>query len=179
MYRPNVCCFIFNEKVEFLSCQRIKSEHYQCVQGGIEARDHDVTLAAFREIEEEIGLRPEDLTFVQEIPPPNGDAMNFAYSLSAHANLRSYGYIGQKQRVLLFYTPSANIEKVVLIPPPELHAQQEFRKVEWLPIEELTARSMPEKMHIFRAVSAVAPDLARSFLQSRGILPATLESAKY
>jgi 8-oxo-dGTP pyrophosphatase MutT (NUDIX family) len=179
MYRPNVCCFIFNEKVEFLGCQRIKSEHYQCVQGGIEKRDDDVTLAAFREIEEEIGLKPEDLCFVQEIPPPNGDAMNFAYELSAHANLRRFGYIGQKQRILLFFTPSSNIEKVVLVPPPELHALQEFRKVAWMPIEELTARSLPEKAHIFRAVSAVAPDLARAFLRSKGLLPAASEPAKY
>ena len=179
MYRPNVCCFIFNEKEVFLGCQRIKSDHYQCVQGGIEKRDHDVRLAAFREIEEEIGLKPEDLTFVQEIPPPNGDPMNFAYQLSSHANLRRFGYIGQKQRVLLFFTPSTSIDKVVLIPPPGLHALQEFRKVEWMPIEELTARSLPEKAHIFRAVSVVAPDLVRTFLRSKGLLPVASESAKY
>ncbi|KPI86689.1 putative NUDIX hydrolase dihydroneopterin triphosphate pyrophosphohydrolase/hydrolase [Leptomonas seymouri] len=179
MYRPNVCCFIFNEKLQFLGCQRMKSEHYQCVQGGIESGDHDVTLAAFREIEEEIGLKPQDLVFVQEIPPPNGDPMNFAYSLAPNANLRRVGYVGQKQRILLFYTPSANIEKVVLIPPPELHAQQEFRRVEWLSMEELTARSTPEKAHIFRSVSAVAPNLARNFLQSKKLLLDAAEPAKF
>ncbi|KAK7198062.1 Nudix hydrolase 2 [Novymonas esmeraldas] len=167
MYRPNVCVFLFNEKVEFLGCQRVKSEHFQCVQGGIESTDTDVTLAALREVEEEIGLKPQDLTFVQEIPPPNGDPMNFAYSLSAGANLRRFGYIGQKQRILLFFTPSANISKVVLVPPPELHALQEFRKVEWMPIEELVAKTLPEKAHIFKAVAAVAPDLARAFLQKK------------
>lgn len=179
MYRPNVCCFIFNEKVEFLGCQRMSSEHYQCVQGGIESRDDDVALAAFREIEEEIGLKPADLIFVQEIPPPNGDPMNFSYQLSSHANLRRHGYIGQKQRILLFFTAAANIEKVVLTPPPELHALQEFRRVEWMSIDELTARSLPEKAHIFRAVAAVAPGLARTFLQSKRLVPATSESAKY
>lgn len=179
MYRPNVCVFLFNERVEFLGCQRMKTEHYQCVQGGIESRDVDVTLAAFREIEEEIGLKPEDLTFVQEIPPPNGDPMNFAYTLSNEANLRRYGYVGQKQRILLFFTPSENISKVVLIPPPELHALQEFRRVAWMSIEELTSKSLPEKAHIFKAVSEVAPSLARAFLKKSGLLVETPGSAKY
>ncbi|CAC9442742.1 NUDIX hydrolase dihydroneopterin triphosphate pyrophosphohydrolase/hydrolase [Leishmania infantum JPCM5] len=179
MYRPNVCVFLFNEKMEFLGCQRMKTDHFQCVQGGIEACDVDIRLAALREVEEEIGLKPQDLIFVQEIPPPNGDPMKFAYTLASNANLRRFGYVGQKQRILLFFTPSENISKVVLIPPPELHASQEFRKVEWMPIEQLIAKSLPEKVHIFKAVGEVAPGIARAFLKKRGLLAEPQGAAKY
>ncbi|KAG5511969.1 hypothetical protein GH5_07921 [Leishmania sp. Ghana 2012 LV757] len=179
MYRPNVCVFLFNENVEFLGCQRMKTDHFQCVQGGIETCDVDITLAALREVKEEIGLKPEDLTFVQEISPPNGDPMSFAYTLAANANLRRFGYVGQKQRILLFFTPSENISKVTLIPPPELNASQEFRRVEWMPIEQLITKSLPEKMHIFKAVGEVAPDIARAFLKKKGLVAEPKESAKY
>ncbi|GET85742.1 hypothetical protein, conserved [Leishmania tarentolae] len=179
MYRPNVCAFVFNETVEFLGCQRMGSSHFQCVQGGIEAGDADIRLAALREVEEEIGLKPKDLIFIQELPPPNGDPMSFAYTLAANANLRCFGYVGQKQRILLFFTPSENISRVVLLPPPELNASQEFQKVEWMPLDELIAKSPPEKVHIFKAVGAVAPAIARAFLKEKGLLAEPQEVAKY
>ncbi|KAG5511375.1 hypothetical protein JKF63_07338 [Porcisia hertigi] len=179
MYRLNVCVFIFNERVEFLGCQRMKTEYFQCVQGGVEAGDANITLAAMREIEEEIGLKPQDVIFVQEVPPPNGDPMEFAYTLVSNAKLSRLGYIGQMQRILMFFTPSKNISKMVLIPPPDLNASQEFRRVQWMPIERLIAMSAPEKLHIFKAVGKVAPGIARSFLKVRGLLDEPKEAAKY
>lgn len=167
MYRKNVCSFIFNEDGLYLACFRVKGDYYQCVQGGIEASDTNIEVAARREIEEEIGLSGDDVTFVQEIAPPNGDPMKFSYLLRPQANLRRYGFIGQQQRVLLFFMPAATINKVVLVPPPQLHAQQEFSRVEWLAASELTARCPPEKVHIFETVTKLASPIVKQFLESR------------
>lgn len=166
MYRKNVCCFIFNECVQFLGCVRIDSAYLQCVQGGIEASDKDIVLTALREIKEEIGLNAADVRFVSEIPPPDNDPTRFRYELRPGANLRRFGYRGQEQRVLLFFMPSRGIEKVVVVPPKDQKAPQEFSRVEWVTMEALVRSCPPEKAHIFKAVAAVAPELARDFLNA-------------
>lgn len=173
MYRKNVCCFIFNEHLHFLSCVRINSSYFQCVQGGIEPDDTDITLTALREIKEEIGLEPFDVTFVQEIPPPDNDPMRFTYELRPTAPLRAHGFRGQAQRVLLFYAPASVIDRVCLVPPSEQAAPAEFSRVAWLPAELLAEQCSPEKAHIIQAVCAIAPPLAAQYLKDHGIKAAS------
>ncbi|CAD2216223.1 NUDIX hydrolase, conserved [Angomonas deanei] len=170
MYRSNVCAIIFNEFKQFLGCQRIHSEYYQCVQGGIEKSDHDIVLAAKREIEEEIGIPPDEVQFVCELSPPNGDTTLFRYTLAANANLRRFGYIGQQQRMLLFFMPSDKIEKVVVVPPKELRVPQEFKGVKWVDMETLKTSCSPEKKHIFETLSVLCPPVAEEFLTKNGLL---------
>ncbi|ORC91138.1 putative NUDIX hydrolase, conserved [Trypanosoma theileri] len=169
MYRKNVCVVIFNEDLNFLACQRLHQKEYQFVQGGIESKDDgdNVLNAAYREVREEIGLERYALSFVAEIPPPNGDPRAFRYTLRDGANLRRFGYIGQEQRLLLFFTPAQNIHKMSVIPPPDTDALQEFARVVWMPIEEIVERCPAEKRHIFHAVATLAPPLARAFLQKK------------
>ncbi|KAH9584127.1 NUDIX hydrolase domain [Trypanosoma melophagium] len=169
MYRKNVCVVIFNEDLHFLGCQRIHQTEYQFVQGGVESEEdgHDVLRAAYREVREEIGLDPQALCFVAEIPPPNNDPHAFRYTLRPGANLRRFGYIGQEQRLLLFFTPAQNINKMCLIPPPDSGALQEFTHVAWMTIDDILKCCPAEKRHIFHAVATLAPPLARAFLQKR------------
>ncbi|KEG05593.1 putative NUDIX hydrolase, conserved [Trypanosoma grayi] len=170
MYRRNVCVVIFNEEVRFLGCQRIHEERYQFVQGGIEDWEDDTLQAAYREVEEEIGLLQEDLHFVGEILPPSGDPREFRYTLHQSSNLRRFGYVGQEQRLMLFFTTSNSIKKVRLIPPKETRALQEFSCVKWMTIENIIERCPREKRHIFVAVAKLAPPLAKAFLQKRSAL---------
>lgn len=171
MYRKNVCCFVFNEFVEFLGCVRVNSDYLQCVQGGVEKDDHDVVLTAMREIKEEIGLEPSDVRYVGEVPPPDNNPLNFRYELSPTANLRRFGFRGQEQRILLFFVWSKTINKMVLVPPRNQAAPQEFSRVEWVSMKQLQQRCPPEKAHIFAAVAAVAPAMASEFLKASGIAP--------
>nr|CCC90737.1 putative NUDIX hydrolase, conserved [Trypanosoma congolense IL3000] len=167
MYRRNVCVIIFNEELRFLACQRIHEDKYQFVQGGIENGDSDILQAAYREVEEEIGLLPQDLKFISEIKPPSGDAREFRYTLHAQANLRRFGYVGQEQRLMLFYAPSSSIARVRVVPPEGSGVQQEFSRVEWMTIEEVIQRCPEEKRHIFVAVSKLALPLAQEYLHAQ------------
>lgn len=167
MYRPNVCAFIFNEFEEFLACLRIRSTYFQTVQGGIEKRDTDVVLAAYREIEEEIGIKKEMIDFVQEILPPNGDPKTFRYTLATNANLRRYGYVGQEQRILIFFMKKENTKHINVVTPKEAGVPQEFQRVEWMSIDELRQKCSPEKAHIFQIVSQLAPPIVQEYLSKR------------
>ncbi|EAN90620.1 putative Nudix hydrolase 2 [Trypanosoma cruzi] len=169
MYRKNVCVAIFNEDLRFLGCRRIQDNLFQFVQGGIE-KDADLLHAAYREVYEETSLCKEDLHFVGEVPPPSGDPREFRYELRRTSNLRNFGFQGQEQRVLLFFTDSGNIEKVNVIPPKETCAQQEFSEVHWMELREIIDRCPREKIHIFLAVAKVGVPMARAFLQSRSAL---------
>ncbi|EPY18559.1 NUDIX hydrolase, conserved [Strigomonas culicis] len=172
MYRPNVCAFLFNENVEFLGCLRIRSTYFQTVQGGIEKEDTDVLLAAYREIDEEIGIKKDMLEFVQEILPPDGDPKTFRYTLAPKANLRRYGYIGQEQRILLFFMKKAHIQHVNVVTPKEAGVPQEFERVEWMSMDQLRQRCSPEKAHIFALVAQLAPPIAQAYLRERHAPPA-------
>ncbi|KAH8607063.1 NUDIX domain [Trypanosoma vivax] len=149
-----------------MACQRVREEKLQFVQGGVESDDVDLLQAALREVEEEIGLCPNDLSFVGEIKPPSGDPREFRYTLRPNANLRRFGYVGQEQRLMLFYAPASCIEKVRLVPPPESGAQQEFSRVEWMAIENIIRFCPSEKQHIFAAVARLAPPMASAFLKN-------------
>ncbi|RNF26716.1 putative NUDIX hydrolase, conserved [Trypanosoma conorhini] len=170
MYRKNVCAIIFNEDLFFLGCKRINSDLYQFVQGGIEKRDTDLLQAAYRELQEEIGLLQEDLQFVGEILPASGDPREFRYELRSTANLRRFGFRGQEQRLMLFFTQADNIGKVNLVPPKGSGALQEFSHVEWMKIEDIIARCPKEKAHIFIAVRNLGLPMAKAFLRSRPAL---------
>lgn len=159
MYRPNVCCIIFNEHQEVLGCRRIRSSRVQFVQGGVERRDKNILTAGLREIEEEVGLQEKDLVFVAELEPPSGNTEEFRYILSARANLRRYGYVGQQQRALLFYAPSEIIDKVTLVPSSAMHAAgalQEFESAKWMSFEDVIINAPPEKTEIFKKFASLA-----------------------
>eukprot|EP00796_Vickermania_ingenoplastis_P008801 gene8801-6187_t len=173
MYRNNVCAIIFNEEGKVLACRRRRAKNYQFVQGGVEQTDPDIVEAALREIHEEVGLQPPDVTFVAEVMPPSGNPAEFRYELAPSANLRRYGYVGQQQRMLLFYASSAVIDKVVLIPPPELKdARQEFDAVEWMTFEDLLARGHPAKLGLFQKLATLSPPLIQAFVQQGAAPPA-------
>lgn len=166
MYRPNVCAILFCEDSRVLGCRRVRHTEYQFVQGGIEKKDTDIVTAALREMEEEIGLTAADVTFVAEVPPPSGNPAEFRYTLHEGANLRRFGYVGQEQRMLLFYAPSTVSSKVVLKPPASMKGVlQEFDGVEWMTFEEIVARCRPEKLELFKKLGVLCPPIIEQYVK--------------
>ena len=60
-YRPNVGIILLNQKIRFWA-KRIREKSWQFPQGGIQ-HGESPTKAMFRELYEEIGLKPEHVSF--------------------------------------------------------------------------------------------------------------------
>eukprot|EP00796_Vickermania_ingenoplastis_P008803 gene8803-6189_t len=169
MYRKNVCAILFNEEGKVLGCNRVNEmEQYQFIQGGVEDTDTDVVKAALREIKEEVGLDPEDVTFVGEVHPPSGDPKDFRYDLRPSAGLRRQGFVGQEQRMLLFYAHTSVLDKISLVPPAHLKgAKQEFDRVEWLTFSDFLDKAHWEKHLLFALLGRTVPPKIAAYLQQR------------
>ena len=64
-YRLNVAMIVFNEENKVLLCKRKNSENWQFPQGGVDD-DEDITQAMYRELNEEVGLLPEQVTITAQ-----------------------------------------------------------------------------------------------------------------
>lgn len=62
-YRPNIGIIVANEKGMVLWAKRIGQNAWQFPQGGIQ-REESLETALYRELYEELGLKPEDVTIV-------------------------------------------------------------------------------------------------------------------
>ena len=167
MFRKNVAAVIFNECGDFLACHRKDRKSWQCVQGGVEDEE-DVVAAARREIFEEIGLNSKEhgIRFVGEIPPPDGDPAKLRYLLPkfAGAKIRAQGYIGQEQRLLLFYAPSSSTAFVQVVPVRDSGLKQEFCKVQWMNMSQFLTKVSEYKQHIFDVIARDGLPMVHSFL---------------
>lgn len=173
MFRRNVAVVIFNEDSQVLACYRKDRKGWQCVQGGIDG-DEDVIAAAWREIEEEIGLTADHgVQFVCTVQPPHGDATKLRYLLPKFASpkLRAEGYIGQQQEIVLFFAPRIAAESVRLIPSQEdciaRGIKQEFRRVEWMTWEDFLPKTGDIRRHIFSYMAIATPPLMTVFLSGK------------
>lgn len=89
-YRPNVGIVLFNRSRQVLWARRSRHDGWQFPQGGIE---HGETLeeAAFRELFEEVGLRPDNVELV-------GRTQNWLrYDVPGSLRSRNASFRGQKQ----------------------------------------------------------------------------------
>lgn len=149
MFRRNVVALIFNEKKEFLACNRMDRKGWQCVQGGVEEDDmtqslfisHETGLAtaakesdcdvvdlplpaAWREIDEEIGLTAaHGIQFAGWLRSPSAEGFRYLFPKFAAKRLREQGYVGQIQTILVFFAPT-EAQKDICLLPPQLRAGQ-------------------------------------------------------
>jgi len=89
-YRPNVGIVLFNGSRQVLWARRSRHDGWQFPQGGIE---HGETLdqAAFRELYEEVGLKPENVELI-------GRTQNWLrYDVPGNLRSRNAEFRGQKQ----------------------------------------------------------------------------------
>lgn len=81
--------------------------------------------------------------------------------------------------MVLFFTPSSSIQRVVLIPPPTMKGspQQEFDEVRWMSFDELLAKGHPEKLVLFEKLAFLTPPVMQAFLSSRNLAPDVVSSS--
>ena len=66
-YRANIGIVITNEKKQILLAKRYKQDAWQLPQGGID-KDETELEALYRELEEEVGLAPEQVSLLAKTP---------------------------------------------------------------------------------------------------------------
>ena len=66
-YRANIGIVITNEKKQILLAKRYKQDAWQLPQGGIDKGETDLE-ALYRELEEEVGLAPEQVSLLAKTP---------------------------------------------------------------------------------------------------------------
>jgi putative (di)nucleoside polyphosphate hydrolase len=116
-YRPNAAIILRNRRGEILLCERSDvSGCWQFPQGGVK-KGETLLDALHREVEEELGLKPEDYRVVSSKGPYRYLFLN---------GRKKDGYDGQEQHYFLaeLTTPDAVIS---------LEGSDEFRAARWLP----------------------------------------------
>ncbi len=155
-YRPNVGIILVNPEGRLFLGKRIGQDAWQFPQGGIRAHETPQQ-AAFRELREEVGLRPADVRVI-------GRTRDWLrYELPPHL-VRSHNRplcIGQKQIWFMFglVAPESAIDL-------SLHEQPEFddyRWVDyWVPVQEV----VEFKRNVYQqALTELEADLRRLWLK--------------
>ncbi|SFV87473.1 Adenosine (5')-pentaphospho-(5'')-adenosine pyrophosphohydrolase [hydrothermal vent metagenome] len=126
-YRANVGILIANDKNQVLLAKRHRQDGWQLPQGGIDKGESELE-ALLRELEEEVGLRPEHIEVVAKTPKW------LRYDLPD--NKKSKFCVGQKQVwFLLKLTGAENNIKL------DTHTKIEFEDWKWVdywhPIEAI------------------------------------------
>lgn len=139
-YRANVAALLVNEEGLLLVCERLKNKGaWQFPQGGVdEGEAHDAAL--LREVQEEVGLLPEDYV-VEE------SRGGYRYEFPPNLQANKAKFVGQEQRYYLCRV-KAGAREVDLMQEP-----REFRQAQWIRPEEFDLSWVPEfKKTVYREV---------------------------
>ena len=98
-YRKNVGIIVCNQVNQVLWARRIRHDGWQFPQGGIEPKESAAD-AAYRELYEEIGLSPEDVSLLGSTD--KWLRYDVPYAPKVNYYRRSRSFRGQKQRWFLF-----------------------------------------------------------------------------
>lgn len=152
-YRLNVGIIVCNESNQLLLCKRFgKPNAWQFPQGGIDQNEQPLD-AMYRELDEELGLAPQDVTIMAE----STDWL--AYDLPKE--FRRYHSkplcIGQKQKwfLLRLQSPDSSIRF-------DLSAEQEFDEWQWVDYWDPVQRVIEFKRDVYQNIlSEFAPVLGQ------------------
>ena len=144
-YRPNVGIVLVNSGGKIFAGKRIKgpSDAWQMPQGGLD-NGEDPLEAAFRELEEETGVRKSDVVLVSQ----TADWLTYDLPNEIARSIWGGKYRGQKQKWFLF---SFNGNEADIDIATE-HA--EFSAWKWLSSTELIDSIVPFKKDVYKAVLA-------------------------
>jgi len=143
-YRPNVAALMVNGKGELLICERLDNPGaWQFPQGGVdEGEEHDA--AILREVEEEIGLKPEHYVVEKS---QGGYRYEYPMSVKKMISPRKARFVGQEQRYY-FCRVHADAPEVNLMQEP-----REFGEARWIEPKDFELGWLPEfKRETYRAV---------------------------
>ncbi|MGR3913093.1 MAG: RNA pyrophosphohydrolase [Gammaproteobacteria bacterium] len=135
-YRKNVGIVVCNDLRQVLWARRIRRDGWQFPQGGVK-RDETARQAAFRELEEEVGLTAADVRLL-------GATENWLrYEVPQRSRRR--GFRGQKQRWFLFKltAPESNVRLDISDSP-------EFDRWRWIEYWQAAREIVPFKRHVYQ-----------------------------
>lgn len=149
-YRACVGCMVLNSRGEIFAGQRLDQNHdaWQMPQGGIDDGE-DPCQAALRELSEETGIDPAQVTVLRE------SAYWHAYDLPRGLVGRLWGgrYRGQTQR--WFALRYGGLDSGI-----DIHSEEpEFRCWSWMAHEELIQKIVPFKRDTYAQVFDEFADL--------------------
>ena len=142
-YRPNVAALVVNDAGNLLICERFSDPGaWQFPQGGVDAGE-SLMDALFREVREEVGLRPEHYEVEY-----SRDGYRYLYPVDAREKkMKRHGSHGQEQTYFLCrLNPDA----------PDVDVNQkprEFRSYRWIYPDEFDLDWLPDfKREVYRQV---------------------------
>ncbi|MBL8537560.1 MAG: RNA pyrophosphohydrolase [Hyphomonadaceae bacterium] len=144
-YRPNVGLALFHrEGLVFLGKRFGAAGPYQwqMPQGGVD-RGEDVRDAAFRELEEEVGVRPEHVELLEE----TDDWLHYEFPTDVRLKMKPRGrYVGQKQKWFAFRFKGRDADIRLDAHTPE------FVDWRWAPLESAPGLVIPFKRATYEEV---------------------------
>ena len=130
-YRANIGIVITNEKKQILLAKRYKQDAWQLPQGGIDKGETELD-ALYRELEEEVGLAPEQVSLVAKTPK----WLRYELPMSHIRRKQKPTCIGQKQVWYLLKLVSNDTDISL-----NLHNKVEFDDWKWVdywsPVDEV------------------------------------------
>ena len=130
-YRANIGIVITNEKKQILLAKRYKQDAWQLPQGGIDKGETELD-ALYRELEEEVGLAPEQVSLVDKTPK----WLRYELPMEHIRRKQKPTCIGQKQVWYLLKLVSSDTDISL-----NLHNKVEFDDWKWVdywnPVDEV------------------------------------------
>ena len=149
-FRPNVGIILLNQRNQVFWGKRIRSHSWQFPQGGID-RGETPEQAMYRELHEEVGLKPEHVTIVAR----TRDWLRYEVpDRFIRRDARGH-YKGQKQ-IWFAYRFTGQDSEVNLT----THGEQEFARWEWCDLDAVIDRVVHFKRDSYRKVIAELRKLA-------------------
>lgn len=149
-YRPCVGLALFNrDNMVFVGERTDSPGGWQMPQGGVDEGE-DIETAAFRELEEEIGVSPSQASIIRIAPE------TIRYDVPEELSTRHWGgkYRGQEQTwvALRFTGNDADIRL-------DGHDQIEFLRWQWVPLPQTVGLIVPFKRETYRKVLSLFGDI--------------------
>jgi putative (di)nucleoside polyphosphate hydrolase len=146
LYRPNVGLALFHHTGLVFLGKRYGAEgpyQWQMPQGGVD-RGEDAREAAYRELEEEIGVKPEHADILEETE----GWLYYEFPRDVRAKMKQRGrYVGQKQKWFAFRFKGRDADIRLDTHTPE------FSDWRWAALETAPALVIPFKRAIYEDVA--------------------------
>ena len=145
-YRPNVGLALFHKNGLVFVAKRIATDgpyQWQMPQGGVD-RGEAPADAAFRELEEEIGVRAEHVDLLEETP----DWLHYDFPTDVRTKMKPRGrYLGQRQKWYAFRFKGRDADIRLDLHTPE------FVDWRWVPLQSAPGLVIPFKRPVYEEVA--------------------------